>query len=259
MLPAERRSALLAFVSARGSANVVALVDELGVSRMTVRRDVDLLAEQGLLRKVKGGVMPAGDRGSRAARSTWEFRSAEKAAIAREATTLVEPGMSVGVSGGSTAWHVARSLLGVSDITIVTNSLPVAELFDDESAIVEARGSHVVLTGGVRTPSRALVGPVAVRTLGFLHCDIVFLGVHGMDPQAGLTTPNLLEAETDRALIAAGERMVVVADHSKWRSISLTTIADLDAADLVVSDAGLAPEVAAELGSYGPSVQLAGE
>lgn len=256
MLPAERRSALLAVVAARGSANVATLVSELGVSRMTVRRDIDLLAQQGQLRKVKGGVMPAGERGTRTAPSTWELHAAEKAAIAHEAAALVEPGMSVGVSGGSTAWHVARGLLRVADVTVVTNSLPVAALFDDESAIVEARESHVVLTGGVRTPSQALVGPVAVRTLGYLHCDVVFLGVHGIDPHAGLTTPNLLEAETDRALIAAAERTVVVADHSKWKSISLTTIADLDAADLVISDAGLGAEAATELGALGPRVQI---
>ncbi|GAA4732461.1 DeoR/GlpR family DNA-binding transcription regulator [Isoptericola chiayiensis] len=257
MLPAERRSALLDHVATHGSARVVDLASALGVSRMTVRRDIDELAEQGLLLKVHGGAMAIDGDTSRPAATGWAAQEAEKEAIARAAASLVEPGMSVGLSGGSTAWHVAHRLRTIPDVTVVTNSLPVAELFDDEALVVEARSAHVVLTGGVRTPARALVGPVAVRTLEVLHCDVVFVGVHGLDPRAGLTTPNLLEAETNRALLAAGERAVVVADHSKWHTVSLTTVADLDAADVVISDAGLAPEAVAEIEQHGPEVVVA--
>ena len=98
------------------------------------------------------------------------------------------------------------------DLTVVTNSPPVAELLHD-------RGGDdltVILTGGVRTPSNALVGPVAVAALRTLHVDTLFLGVHGIDERAGLTTPNLVEAETNRALVACARRVVVCADHSKW-------------------------------------------
>ncbi|WP_407320260.1 DeoR/GlpR family DNA-binding transcription regulator [Isoptericola halotolerans] len=257
MLPAERRSALLDHVAAHGSARVVDLASALGVSRMTVRRDIDELAEQGRLRKVHGGVMTIDGDPSRLPSTGWDARTAEKEAIAEAAAALVEPGMSVGVSGGSTAWHVARRLRAVPDVTVVTNSLPVADLFDDEAFVAESRSAHVVLTGGVRTPARALVGPVAVRTLELLHCDVVFVGVHGLDPRAGLTTPNLLEAETNRALLAAGGRAVVVADHSKWRMVSLTTVADLESADVVISDAGLDPEAVTEIEGHGPEVIVA--
>jgi DeoR/GlpR family transcriptional regulator of sugar metabolism len=94
----------------------------------------------------------------------------------------------------------------------------------------------VILTGGVRTPSDALVGPIAVASLASMHLDLVFLGVHGMDPRAGYTTPNMLEADTDRALVAAGRRLVVVADHTKWATIGISTIVALDGADVVVTD-----------------------
>ena len=85
----------------------------------------------------------------------------------------------------------------------------------------------VVLTGGVRTPSDALVGPVAVATLGSLHLDMVFMGVHGISERAGFTTPNLMEAETNRAFIASTEHLVVLADHTKWNVTGLSSIAPL--------------------------------
>jgi DeoR/GlpR family transcriptional regulator of sugar metabolism len=99
----------------------------------------------------------------------------------------------------------------------------------------------VILTGGVRTPSEALVGPFAVAQLRSVHVDLVFMGVHGMDAKAGFTCPNLLEAETDRALIEAGRRLVVVADHTKWGVIGIASFARLDQADVLITDSGLDP------------------
>ena len=105
----------------------------------------------------------------------------------------------------------------------------------------------IILTGGVRTPSDALVGPFAVAALRTVHVDLVFVGVHGMDPRSGFTCPNLLEADTDRALIEAGRRLVVVADHSKWGVIGISSIARLDQADVLVTDVGLDAEARAVL------------
>ena len=97
----------------------------------------------------------------------------------------------------------------------------------------------IILTGGVRTPSEALVGPFAVAALRTVHVDLVFVGVHGMDPHSGFTCPNLLEADTDRALIDAGRRLVVVADHTKWGVIGISSIAGLDQTDVLITDRGL--------------------
>ena len=95
-----------------------------------------------------------------------------------------------------------------------------------------------MLTGGARTRSDALVGPVALAALRDLHVDWLFLGVHGMDQRAGLTTPNLGEADTDRALIASAQRVVVVADHSKWDVVGLAAIAPIADIDILVTDDG---------------------
>ena len=84
--------------------------------------------------------------------------------------------------------------------------------------------------------------PFAVAALRTVHVDLVFVGVHGMDPRSGFTCPNLLEADTDRALIEAGRRLVVVTDHSKWGVIGISSIARLDQADVLITDVGLSPE-----------------
>ena len=125
--------------------------------------------------------------------------TAEKEAIAARAATLVRPGMAIAVTAGTTTWTLARHLAAIADLTVVTNSLKVAEVLYEQ----HRPDRTVVLTGGLRTPSDGLVGPVAVQAIRSLHVDMVIMGVHGLDARAGLTTPNLLEAETNRAMVDA--------------------------------------------------------
>ena len=111
--------------------------------------------------------------------------------------------------------------MDIPDLTVVTNSVWVADLLHRAG-----RDSiSVLVTGGLRTPSDALVGPVAITALSSLHVDAVFLGVHGMEERAGFSTPNLLEAETNRAMIRSGRRLVVLADSSKWGVVGLSSMA----------------------------------
>jgi DeoR/GlpR family transcriptional regulator of sugar metabolism len=216
---------------------VAELVDLLAVSDMTVRRDIVSLAQRGLVERVHGGATSVGARSSDepgfVAKSA--LARAEKVAIAREVVRLIEPGETVAVSAGTTTLAVARELLPVPGLTVVTNSVPAADVMHDP-----ARPDRtVVLVGGQRTPSNALVGPVAVGALRSLHVDTLVLGVHGMTEQAGLTTPNLVEAETDRALVAAARRVVVAADHTKWGVVGLASIAALSDVDVLVTDTGM--------------------
>ena len=158
-------------------------------------------------------------------------------------------GMAVGLSAGTTTWALAKELVNGPRITVVTNSVRIADLFHHAASGGSARyGSTVILIGGERTPSDALVGPIATAALKQLHLDVLFLGVHGMDADAGFTTPNLLEAETDRAFVAAARKTVVLADHTKWGLLGISTIAALDEADEVISDAGLGAEAQRILG-----------
>jgi DeoR/GlpR family transcriptional regulator of sugar metabolism len=150
---------------------------------MTVRRDLEALAARGLLDKVHGGATarPDGstDEPGFTAKSMQERPAKE--AVARRAVELVQPGTAVAVSAGTTTAALARHLAVVPDLTVVTNSVPVAdELYENGR-----RDQTVILTGGIRTPSDALVGPVALQALRGLHVDLVFLGVHGMDAPRG--------------------------------------------------------------------------
>ena len=138
---------------------------------------------------------------------------------------------------------IAQRLANVPGLTVVTNSVRVADVLYQAGRPDQT----IILTGGVRTPSDALVGPFAVAALRTVHVDLVFVGVHGMDPHSGFTCPNLLEADTDRALIDAGRSLVVVADHSKWGVIGISSIARLDQADVLITDSGLQPDARAIL------------
>jgi DeoR/GlpR family transcriptional regulator of sugar metabolism len=150
----------------------------------------------------------------------------------------VQPGDSVGISGGTTTHAVARELRSIPNLTVVTNSLPVAETLHETGR----DDLTVILTGGTRTPSDALVGPVTVTMLRSIHVDWLFLGVHGVDERAGLTSPNLVEAETNQALIASARRVVVTADSTKWGVVGLSSMARLEDVDVLVTDEGLAPD-----------------
>src|SRR5919197_1732121 len=240
MLAGQRQMLILEEVRRRGAVRVSELTELLDVSDMTIRRDLDVLAAAGLVDKVHGGATApsrhSADEPGFEAKSHRQLE--EKEAIARVAAELVEPGQAIGLTAGTTTWRLAHYIRDVPDLTVVTNSIQVANVLHTE----RRPDLTVVVTGGVRTPSDALVGPVAVATLRSLHVDLLFMGVHGMSADAGFTTPNLLEAETDQALIASAERVVVVADHTKWGVRGLSRIARLEDADVLVTDRGLPPE-----------------
>lgn len=238
MLAHQRQEVILDAVRAHGGVRIADLVDRLGVSEMTLRRDIGELSRQGLVARVHGGAAALGRTSEEpgfAAKST--LRTAAKDAVARAAVRLVDAGASVSLSAGTTTVAVAAQLRAVPDLTVVTNSPRVADVLHEPGA-----GRTVVLTGGVRTPSDALVGPVAHAGLAGLHVDVLFLGVHGLDLRAGLTTPNLLEADTNRALMACASRVVVVADASKLGVVGLASFAPLDDVDVLVTDDSLTPD-----------------
>jgi DeoR/GlpR family transcriptional regulator of sugar metabolism len=230
MLARQRQERILEEVRELGGARVSDLVELLGVSDMTIRRDIEALASRGLVEKVHGGATAASERS--AEEPGFEAKSfrcqPEKEAISAAAARLVRPGTAIGVTGGTTTWTLARHLREVPGLTVVTNSIPVAEVMRHDPS--------VVLTGGLRTPSDALVGPIADAAIRSLHVDLLFMGVHGMDELKGFTSPNLMEAETNRAFVASARRLVVVADHTKWGVVGLTTMASLRDAHILVTD-----------------------
>jgi DeoR/GlpR family transcriptional regulator of sugar metabolism len=246
MLASQRQARIIDEVRRVGGVRVSHLTDLLGVSDMTIRRDLEVLARSGVLHKVHGGAILAGGRRTEEpgfeAKST--LQQPAKDAIAARAAELINPGTAIALSAGTTTWAMARHLAAIPGLTVVTNSTTVADVLTHQ----QRSDGTVILTGGVRTPSAALVGPVADQTIRGLHVDQLFLGVHGMHPEAGFTTPNLAEAQTNRALIASAQQVVVLADATKWGTVGLADFGALSTADVLVTDAGLPPDALIHLG-----------
>jgi DeoR/GlpR family transcriptional regulator of sugar metabolism len=246
-LARQRQTLILERVREQGAVRVADLVRTLGVSDMTVRRDLEVLQERGLIEKVHGGATAV--EGSSQFEPGFSVKStlmqSEKTLIAATAASLVTPGTAIAISAGTTTFALARRLTDIPGLTVLTNSVPVADILHADGRPDQT----VILSGGVRTPSDALVGPFAVDVIHSLHVDTVFMGSHGMDAKSGFTTPNILESETNRALIEAGRHLVVLADHTKWGIVGVSSVARLEEADTIITDSGLDPAARSQLAS----------
>ncbi|MFC4554294.1 DeoR/GlpR family DNA-binding transcription regulator [Georgenia faecalis] len=244
LLARQRQNHILATVSQHGGVRVADMVDQLGVSEMTVRRDITSLVRRGLVARVHGGAVSP-------TRSAQEPRFAtkstqhqgEKARIGAYAAARVHEGDSLALSAGTTTLAVARALTRLphfGSLTVITNSLPAADVL--HAGVEQAREAGrsaptVVLTGGERTRSDALVGPATVDYLRDIRVEWVFLGAHGFDPTIGLMTPNLQEAETNAALLRTGRSAVAVLDSTKWGVRGLRTFCRVEDLAALVTDA----------------------
>ena len=239
MLAPERQARILKELQLHEAVRVADIAITLNVSEMTIRRDIEALDQNGLARKIHGGAM----RLARLSALEPGFlvnvdkELDGKLAIARQALEMIQPGMTLAMTGGTTTYQLALVLAGELDrlrsLSVVTNSLKIAEIFYRLQSDCDLK---VIVTGGERTPSEALVGPIARMALNSLNTDICFMGVHGIDADRGLTTPNWLEAETNAAFIQATSRLVVLADSTKFHVRSLAAIAPLSAVDTIITD-----------------------
>ena len=229
----ERRSRLLDLIRLRGFAALEELVRELGVSESTIRRDLDALEEQGSARRTHGGALYSGGMPRLAEVDDRQpAHWAAKRAIAAKAAEIIGDGETVLLDGGTTTYEVARLLVGRS-LQVVTNSLPVANLFASE-----ARTDLVLLGGYVSPRTGVCLGPYANELLGRLHVTTTVLSAAGIS-EAGLFNSHLLLAETEQAMLKAAGRVIVVADSSKFGRKSLTLVSGLSAINVFVSDDGL--------------------
>ncbi|MFI9202602.1 DeoR/GlpR family DNA-binding transcription regulator [Streptomyces sp. NPDC053048] len=267
LLAEQRRALILDEVRRRGGVRVNELTRRLNVSDMTVRRDLDALARQGVVEKVHGGAVPVAEATTHEpgfeAKSTLELGAKED--IARAAARMAARGGSIALAGGTTAFVLAQHLVDIPDLTIVTNSVRVADVFHNARRPPGGSGPAarpgaptVVLTGGIRTPSDTLVGPVADAAIRSLHFDVLFIGVHGISAEAGLSTPNLAEAETNRHFVRSARRVVALADHTKWGTVGLSSFATLEEVDALVTDAGMPAGARAEIAERLPELVVAG-
>jgi DeoR/GlpR family transcriptional regulator of sugar metabolism len=247
----ERRGRLLDLIRVRGFAALEELVRELGVSESTVRRDLDALEEQGAAKRTHGGVLYAGGMPRLAEFDERQPANwAAKRAIAARAAEVISDGETVLLDGGTTTYEVARLLVGRS-LQVVTNSLPVANLFASESR------SDLVLLGGYVSPRTGVcLGPYANELLGRLHVTTTVLSAAGIADE-GLFNAHLLLAETEQAMLRAAGRVIVVADSSKFGRKSLTLVAPLAEIDAFISDDGLTDDWKARISAAGSELIIA--
>lgn len=247
MLIDERRNYLLNLIQRDGRVLVSELSDSLGVSRITIRKDLDYLESKGMLQRSHGGaLLPQGGTLLDPALEEKEQKQLkEKQRIAKAAAALVQEGQCVLLDSGSTTTAIARELRSYTRLTIVTNAVNIA---------TELAGTdlEIVLTGGtLRKNSHSLVGPLAEDVLKEIHADIMFLGVDGFDAKAGPMTPHFLEARVNRAMVNAASRVVVVCDSTKFSRRSLALIVPAKAIHSVITDDQIGDKDAEALTSAG--------
>jgi DeoR/GlpR family transcriptional regulator of sugar metabolism len=251
VLVEERRSQLLELVRARGFASLPELAEKLQVSESTIRRDLDYLEETGSAKRTHGGVFYAGPSPKlphfdERQPAQWE----KKKAIAAEAVKLVEDGDTVLLDGGSTTYEVARLLVG-RRLQVVTNSLPVANLFASHA------DHDLVLLGGYVYPRTGVVlGPYANEMLGRLSVRRTILSVSGTN-ERGFFNNNLLLVETERAMMHAADEAIVVADSTKFGRQGLALLCELGEVQHVVVDDEISKEWRRKLADAGVRVHLA--
>ncbi len=211
MFADERRKTILELVRNNGAVAIKELARTVQTSEVTVRRDLRLLEGEGLLDRRHGGAVAPGGLSREASYSQKSHVAGdEKAAIGERAAAFVNEGDAIAVGAGSTTQAFARRLMRFSDLTVITNSLLVAY------ALAPSRGVDVIVTGGsLRGSIFALVGSAAEHSLDGVRTSKVFISGNGLSVERGLSTPNLLVAGVDRALVNTAEEVFVLADDSK--------------------------------------------
>jgi DeoR/GlpR family transcriptional regulator of sugar metabolism len=228
----ERRSLTLERLSEDGRVTVAELSHRTGVSEMTVRRDLEAMEREGVLRRVHGGAVRAAGRSYEPPFALRAGRASDaKERIGRLAASLLERGDTAIVDVGTTALELARALVDAEQLTILTPSLRVANLLAGNASL------RVIVSGGIaRSGELSLVGDLAERAFADLRCDTAFLGVGGIDLDTGLTEYNLDDARVKRAALASARRRVVLADASKLDQVAFARVCPLDAIDVLVTD-----------------------
>lgn len=252
MLNEERRRHILEILNRDGRVLVVDLAKEFRTSQVTIRKDLDVLQAHGRIYRSHGGALPARESAldDPTLREKEKLHRNEKLQIATAAARMVREGQVVVLDSGTTTTAIARVLRKFENLTIITNAVNIA-------AELSGSSLEVILTGGtLRKNSFSLVGPIAEETLRRLNADILFLGVDGFDVQHGLTTPNLLEAKVNRAMMDVSRIVVAVCDSSKFGRRTLSSIAPPSGVHYLITDRGIPKQDLAALKKAGIQITL---
>lgn len=250
MLPERRHQLILRALRDDGPSTIVALAERIGVSPATIRRDLVRLDEEGLLTRVYGGAAPIADKDDPFT-DVATVRVGEKDAVAERAAALVEDGQTVLLDIGTTAHRLARRLRG-RNLTVVTSSMAVYEELADDTGI-----QLVILGGMLRREYRSLVGFLTEDNLRQVHADWLFLGTSGVRRDGRVMDTTVVEVPVKRAMIAASDRVALLADAAKFPGTGVATVCGPESLNTVVTDAVLDPKTEAALREAGVRIVLA--
>ena len=250
----DRMDRVLEILSRSGYRSVAELSAELAVSEMTVRRDLDRLEHQQLIKRTHGGAFAGQDMIEVDYRVRETVRRAEKEAIGRLAWSLVQPGESVFIDAGTTTAYLALAMDDTRRITVVTNSTIVLNTLESRTNI-----ECILLGGKAHALSHSLVGPIAEETVRQFRFTTAFLGAVGINLREGFTQSNIDEVPVKKAAAANARRVIVLADSSKINHDVLVLLLRLDQVQTIITDSGISAEHRAALREKGIEVLVAGD
>jgi len=252
LLVGERRRRICELLRAEGRVTVEALAARFGTSQVTIRGDLSTLESHGALTRTHGGALTVTEVDQPLSVKQLQHH-AEKLRIAAAAAALIRDGETLILDSGTTTAEIARRIrtLDLKSVNVITNALNIAALLVDVPSV------RLIMPGGIlRRESDSLSGPMAEAALDTLQANRLYLGADGIDPQIGVMTPHLAEAELNAKMIAISRQVVVVADSSKFARSNISLIARIEQLHMLITDRAAPAEAIEQLRQRGVEVQL---
>lgn len=246
----ERQNQILSLTARNKRITVTQICEQFAVSEATARRDLELLAAQGLIQRVHGGAIPVGraapelpllERG--------QEQASEKERIGQAAAAMINDNGTIFLGSGTTVLEIAKNIRERKGLTVITNSLPVINTLSGLPEI-----SVIVLGGMLRDSELSFIGHITEQALAEVRAEKVFIGTRAISIEHGMTNDYLPEALTDRAILKAGLQVIVVADNTKCGVVSTAYLAPLTSMHALITDSGTDPDFVAALEENGIQV-----
>ncbi|MCD2424272.1 DeoR/GlpR family DNA-binding transcription regulator [Niabella pedocola] len=248
----ERHQHILDSLKKKGMVQVLDLCQELDVSSVTIRKDLQFLEDKNQLFRTHGGATLSNPYiGDRPVVEKVRMQSTEKEKIGQYAAGLIEPNDCILIASGTTVFYFAKYIQPKGNVTVITAALNVA------MEIAHHPGIEVIQLGGImRKTSSSVTGIYAEKILEDFSCSKLFLGVDGIDMEFGLTTTNMMEAQLNRKMIAASRKTIVLADSSKFGKRGFGKICGLEDIEQIITDSNISPHIVDELRAGGIEVTV---
>lgn len=248
----ERHQHIIQKLKKEGSVKVLDLCSDLEVSSVTIRKDLQLLEDKNLLFRTHGGATLSNPYiTDRPVNEKFKLQTFEKEKIGATAAGLIEANDCILVASGTTVQYFARHIKAIGHLTVVTSALNVA------LELIHHPGIEVIQLGGImRKTSSSVTGIHAEKALEDFSCSKLFLGVDGIDPEFGLTTSNMMEAQLNRKMIAAAQKTIVLADSEKFGKRGFGKICNMEDVEQIITDSNISAHMVTRLKAMGIEVTI---